>query len=155
ATYTWSKAITDAHDLLNGGGDNLGYLGPDVPGIGIQKNFALANFDIRNVFHFSGGYVQPLWQGKKFMSDASGIADKVVGGWSVQWIATLQDGQPITLRCVNPSLSGDNGSGVNCGALLTGQSTKVGLHTDSNGKLSWFGNPAAFTDPDPCTAVGS
>jgi len=24
---------------------------------------------------------------------------------------------------------------------------KTGLHTDSQGKLSWFGNPAAFTQP--------
>ena len=31
--------------------------------------------------------------------------------------------------------------------LVAGQSQKLGLHTDSNGKLSWFGNPAAYQQP--------
>jgi hypothetical protein len=147
ATYTWSKAMSDAGDLLNGGNDNVGYRAPDVPGFGIHRDYALANFDIRNVFHFSGGYELPFGKGKHFMSDASGITDKMVGGWSVQWITTLQGGQPIRLSCANNTLQQ-----VNCGALFTGQPVKLGLHTDSNGKLSWFGNPAAFTDPATCAA---
>jgi len=153
ATYTWSKAMSDAGDLLNGGSDNVGYRAPDVPGFGIHQDYALANFDIRNVFHFSGGYELPFGKGKKFMSGASGIQDKIVGGWSVQWITTLQDGQPIRLSCVNNSLQ--NSGGIGCGALFTGQPLKLGLHTDSNGKLSWFGNPAAFTDPPACTVVNA
>lgn len=165
ATYTWSKAMTDAHDLLNGGSDNVGYLGPDISGVGIQKNFGLANFDVRNVFHLSGGYALPFGKGKKFLSDANGLTEKAVGGWSLQWIATLQDGQPITLRCVAPSLAGDNGSGVNCGALFSGKPLKVGLHNNSFGRPSWFGyDPSTddanhtnspFVDPVACTAVGS
>lgn len=150
ATYTFSKTMSDAGDLLNGGSDNVGYRAPAVPGFGIQQDYKLANFDIRNVFHLSGSYELPFGKGKKLMADASGITEKLVGGWSVQWIATLQDGQPITLSCVNNSLQG-----TGCGALFTGQPLKLGLHTDSNGKLSWFGNPAAFTDPAPCTTAGS
>jgi hypothetical protein len=30
---------------------------------------------------------------------------------------------------------------------VTGQDPKRGLHTDSNGKLSFFGNPGAFSQP--------
>jgi hypothetical protein len=148
ATYTWSKTRTDAGDLLNGGSDNVGYRAPDVPGFGIQKDYKLASFDIRNVFHFSGGYELPFGKGRKFMSGASGVTDKIVGGWSVQWIATLQGGQPIALNCVNKSIQS-----LGCGALFTGQPLKLGLFTDGNGKLSWFGNPAAFTDPPACTTV--
>ena len=150
ATYTYSKVMSDATDLLNGGSDNVGYRAPSVPGFGIQEDYALANFDIRNVFHLSGGYELPFGKGKKFMTGASGIADKVVGGWSIQWLATLQDGQPIRLSCVKNSVQS-----LGCGALFTGEPLKLGLHTDANGKLSWFGNPAAFTDPAPCTAQGS
>ncbi|HLK04452.1 MAG TPA: TonB-dependent receptor [Candidatus Acidoferrum sp.] len=148
ATYTWSKTMSDAGDLLNGGSDNVGYRAPGVPGFGIQKDFKLANFDIRNVFHLSGGYELPFGKGKKYMSGASGLADKAIGGWSVQWIATLQDGQPITLSCPNGTAQS-----VGCGALFSGQPLKLGLHTDGNGKLSWFGNPAAFTQPAACTTV--
>ncbi|MBS1839840.1 MAG: TonB-dependent receptor [Acidobacteria bacterium] len=142
ATYTWAKTMSDAGDLLNGGSDNVGYRAPSVPGFGIQKDFKLANFDIRNVFHLSGGYELPFGKGKKFMADASGITDKLVGGWSVQWIATLQGGQPITLSCVNNSLQG-----TGCGALFSGKTVKTGLHTNNNGQLSWFGYDPAL-DPD-------
>jgi len=155
ATYTWSKVITDANDLLNGGSVGVtnginGYRAPDVPGFGIQADSRLAPFDIRNVFHLSGGYELPFGKGRKFMSSASGATDKIVGGWSVQWITTLQDGQPIQLTCVNTSVQS-----LGCGALFTGQPVKTGLFTDGNGKLSWFGNPGAFTDPPPCTTVGT
>ena len=141
ASYTWSRTMSDAGDLLNGGSDNVGYRAPYVPGFGIQKDYKLANFDIRNVFHFSGGYELPFGKGKKFMSDGSGITDKIVGGWSTQWIATLQGGQPITFNCVNNTLQS-----VGCGALHTGQPLKVGLHNDSLGKLSWFNYDPAL-DP--------
>jgi hypothetical protein len=147
ATYTYSKVMSDATDLLNGGSDNVGYRAPSIPGFGIHADYGLANFDIRNVFHLSGGYELPFGKGKKFFTDAGGFTDRVVGGWSVQWITTLQDGQPIRLSCVTNSVQS-----LGCGALFTGQPLDLGLHTDSNGKLSWFGNPGAFTDPSPCAA---
>jgi Carboxypeptidase regulatory-like domain/TonB dependent receptor/TonB-dependent Receptor Plug Domain len=152
ATYTWSKTTTDAGDLLNGG-SLAGFRAPSVPGFGIQGDYGLADFDIRNVFHFSGGYQIPVGKGKHFMSDASGAVDKLVGGWSVQWIATLQGGQPITLSCPNGTTTG-----TGCYDLIVkGQSLDLGLHTDANGKLSWFGNPNAFAQPVACTqtAIGA
>ncbi len=141
ATYTWSKTRSDAGDLLNGG-SLRGYRAPSVPGFGIQSDYKLASFDIRNVFHFSGGYELPFGKGKRFFSDAGGAANRVIGGWSVIWSSTLQGGQPIDIPCPSSTTSG-----TNCYALFTGQSVKTGLHTDSQGKLSWFGNPAAFTQP--------
>jgi len=141
ATYTWSKTRSDAGDLLNGG-SLRGYRAPSVPGFGIQSDYKLASFDIRNVFHFSGGYELPFGKGKRFFSDVGGAANRVIGGWSVIWSSTLQGGQPIDIPCPSSTTSG-----TNCYALFTGQSVKTGLHTDSQGKLSWFGNPAAFAQP--------
>src|SRR6202521_1622277 len=152
ATYTYSKTRTDAGDLLNGG-SLRGYRAPDVPGFGIQGDYGLASFDIRHVFHFSGGYQLPFGKGKKFMSSGSGDANKLVGGWSVQWITTLQGGQPITLGCPNGTTTA-----TGCYDLLvSGQPLDLGLHTDAKGKLSWFGNPKAFTQPPKCTqaAIGA
>jgi hypothetical protein len=146
ATYTWSKVMSDATDLLNGGSDNVGYRGPDIPGFGIRKDYSLANFDVRNVFHFSGGYELPFGKGKHFASGLSNGADKLVGGWAIVWSSTLQGGQPIKLSCPTNTASG-MGNGLGCGALFTGQPLKLGLHTDANGIASWFGNPLAFTQP--------
>ncbi|MGH9563617.1 MAG: hypothetical protein ACRD3S_19360, partial [Terracidiphilus sp.] len=145
ATYTYAKTMTDAGDLLNGG-SVAGYRAPSVPGLGMAFDYGLADFDIRNVFHFSGIYQLPFGKGKKFAGDASGAMNQLIGGWSVQWITTLQDGQPISIGCANGTAAS-----LGCGALYTGQPLKLGLHTDANGQISWFGNPAAFTQPAACT----
>jgi hypothetical protein len=140
-TYTWSKTMSDAGDLLNGG-SVAGYRAPSVPGLGMAFDYGLADFDVRNVFHFSGSYELPFGKGRHFMSGASGVQDKLVGGWSVNWSTTLQGGQPISLSC--PTGTASN---LGCGALFTGKPLELGLHDDKNGNLSWFGNPAAFTQP--------
>src|SRR5438067_522994 len=57
ATYTWSQVRSDARDLLNGGSVS-GYRAPGV--LGIKADYALAPFDVRNVFHFSGTYQLPF-----------------------------------------------------------------------------------------------
>jgi hypothetical protein len=62
ATYTWSKTRSDARDNLNPGSTGA-YRAHDVPGFGIRGDYGLANFDIRNVFHFSGGYELPFGKG--------------------------------------------------------------------------------------------
>jgi len=147
-TYTWSKVMTDANDLLNGGSVGVsnginGYRAPDVPGFGIQADKRLAPFDIRNVFHFSGAYELPFGKGRHFLSQSSGLTNQIVGGWQTLWIVTLQGGQPIQLSC-----SSTTAAGLGCGALFVkGEPLKLGLYTDSKGKLNWFGNPAAFTQP--------
>src|SRR5271157_3111039 len=144
ATYTWSQTRSDAGDLLNGGSIQ-GYRAPSVPGLGIHFDYGLAGFDIRNVFHFSGGYELPFGKGKKFASGATGWQNQAVAGWSINWSMTLQGGQPIGLGC--PS---GTAAGLSCGDIrVKGQPLDLGLHTDKNGKLSWFGNPKAFAQP--CT----
>jgi hypothetical protein len=149
-SYTWSKTLGDAQDLLNGG-SLQGYRAPDVPGYGPGFDYGLADFDIRNVFHFSGGYELPLGTGKKFFANSGKLENAVVGGWSANVISGLQGGQPITLTCPTSSTSGTNCFDVK----VPGQSQKLGLHTDSNGKLNWYGNPAAFQQPCPLGAAAT
>ena len=84
-----------------------GFRAPDVPGAGIHYDYGLASFDIRNVFHFSGGYELPFGKGKRFMSDGGRASNALVGGWSVNWSATLQGGQPITLPCPSGTAARD------------------------------------------------
>ncbi len=141
-TYTYSKTLTDSPDLLNGGSLG-GFRAPYVPGFGTRIDWGLAAFDIRNVLHFSGGYELPVGKGKKFMASSSKLSDAVVGGWSLQYLLTLQGGQPITINCPTAVTSG-----TNCNSFrVQGQDPKLGLHRDAATKLSWFGNPAAFQQP--------
>jgi hypothetical protein len=149
-TYTWSKTLGDTQDLLNGGGLQ-GYRAPDVPGYGPEYDYGPADFDIRNVFHVSGGYELPFGKGKKFFGSSGKMENAVVGGWSTNVISTLEGGQPITLSCPTSTTSGTGCYDVK----VPGQPQKLGLHTDSNGKLSWFGNPLAFQQPCPLGAAAT
>jgi len=143
-TYTYSKVLTDARDALNQGSALTSYRAPSVPGFGIHKDYQIGPEDIRNVFHFSGGYELPFGRGKAYASGASGLENQLIGGWSLHWQSTFEGGQPITVGCLSATASG-----LGCGALkISGQSVHLGLHTDSNGLLSWFSNgTAALTQP--------
>jgi hypothetical protein len=147
-TYTWSKALGDAQDLLNGG-SLQGYRAPDVPGYGPEFDYGPLDYDIRNVFHLSGGYELPIGTGKKFLGNASKIENAVIGGWSTNVISGLQGGQPITFSCPTATTSGTNCYDVK----VPGQNQKLGLHIDSNRRLNWIGNPAAFQQPCPLDAA--
>jgi hypothetical protein len=142
--YTYSKTLSDAGDLLNGGSLS-GLRAPAVPGLGPEFDYGPANFDIRNVWHFSGGYDLPFGENKRFMANSGKAANMLLGGWSVNWIVTLQGGQPITLTCPTATTAGTNCYDVR----VAGQSQKLGLHTNSSGRLFWFGNPNAFQQPCP------
>ena len=146
--YTWSKTLSDAGDLLNGGSTN-GYRAPSVPGLGPMFDWGLADFDIKQVVHFSGGYELPIGKNKHFLGTSSRAADLIVGGWSANWIATLQGGQPLSLSCPTGTTAG-----TNCNAVrVPGQSQKLGLHIDSQGQQNWFGNVNAFQQPCPLGAA--
>jgi hypothetical protein len=148
-TYTYSKALTDAFDLLNGGGLS-GFRAPDVPGLGPRFDWGLASFDIRNVFHASGGYELPIGRGKKFMGDSSKFTDALVGGWSTQILATVQGGQPTTLSCPTSTTTG-----TSCNDFeVPGQSQKLGVHLVNN-KPFFYGNPLAFQQPCPLGAAAT
>jgi hypothetical protein len=149
ATYTYSKTLSDAGDLLNGGSLG-GFRAPAVPGLGPHFDWTLADFDIRQVVHLSGDYELPFGRGKQYLNSYGKLADAAVGGWSINWIATLQGGQPITLGCPTATTAGTGCDDVR----VAGQPEKLGLHTDSQGKLSWFGNPKAFQQPCELGANG-
>jgi hypothetical protein len=143
-TYTYSKTLSDGGDLLNGGSVN-GFRAASVPGLGPMFDWGLADFDIRQVVHFSGGYELPFGTNKRFLGSSGRAANALVGGWSANWIASLQGGQPLGFSCPTSTTAGTSCNDVR----VAGQSPKLGLHTDSNGKLNWIGNANAFQQPCP------
>jgi Carboxypeptidase regulatory-like domain len=145
-TYTWSKAMSDANDLLNGGSSgNGGWRALGIPGLGPRFDWGPANFDVRHVFHFSGGYQLPFGKGMKYMNQG-GITNFLLGGWATNWIVTAQGGQPLDFNCPTGTTSGTNCRTV----LVPGQSQKRGIKTkviDGVPRPFWLNNPAAFNQP--------
>jgi len=141
-TYTWSKTMSNAGDLLNGGSTG-GLRAYAVPGLGPKFDLAPADFDIRQVVHFSGAYELPFGKDKKYMHQG-GAADLVLGGWAMNWIATLQGGQPINFGCPTGTTSG-----LGCNTIRTGD-PQLGIKIKTSGGYHgpfWIGNAGAFTQP--------
>ncbi|HEY3936171.1 MAG TPA: TonB-dependent receptor [Bryobacteraceae bacterium] len=140
--YTFAKTLTDAGDLLSGGGV-AGYRAPYLPGWGIKKDMGLAPFDIRHALSLSGIYALPFGKGQQHMSNSNRVAEFILGNWSTNWILTLDTGQPQTISCATST-----GAGTGCYALYTG------LNPYANSNVSQFYNPAAFATPAAVTQVG-
>ena len=154
ANYTYGKAMSDAKDLLNPGGDVFLYRAPLLPGFGVKGDYALANYDVRQIAHFSAIYDLPFGNGKRFLHDAHGVLDGVVGGWRTNWILTLRDGFPFQIPCsvdtVNEGTTQNILGWIGCYALLVpGQSITAGPHNVSH----WI-NVNAFANPPAATTVG-
>jgi hypothetical protein len=142
--YTFSKTMGDAGDLLNGG-NNGGYRAASVPGLGPKFDWGLADFNIAQVVHFSGGYELPFGKDKKFLNQG-GLANAIVGGWSTNWIVTLQGGQPLNFGCPTGTTSGTNCNDIR----VAGQSQQLGMKSKTIGGALvpfWIGNAGAFNQP--------
>jgi len=142
-SYTFSKTRSDAGDLLSSGSVG-GFRAPGVPGWGIQKDMALAAFDIRHAFSASGSYDLPFGKGRQFMTSPNRIAELLLGSWATNFILTLDTGQPQTINCTKTT-----GAGTGCFALYTGVDPYSGAHN-----VQQYYNPAAFRDPPVVTQIG-
>lgn len=149
-TYTWSKSMSNAGDLLNGtNADTLRAVA--IPGLGPKFDYSLSDFDIRQVLHFSGGYELPFGKDKMFMNQG-GFANTILGGWSANWILTLQGGQPLGFACHTGVSSGPGCNDI----MVPGQNPQLGIKTKVISGVNtpvWIGNPAAFTQA--CTLGGT
>ncbi len=139
ANMTYSKCLGDIRDLLDNGIG--GYRAPYVPGFGIAADTTLCGIDVRRIVHTSGTYDLPFGKGRAYLHE--GIASWIAGGWSTNWIYTIQDGQPFNVAC-----SITTTSGLGCNALkVPGQGLYAGVHN-----VTQFLNPNAFANPAPVAA---
>jgi hypothetical protein len=98
ADYTYSHCMGDSGDPLNGGNDEY-YRAPYLPGFGIQGDYGNCDYNVFNVFHFSGGYMLPFGAGQRFLHNATRLTNALLGGWQTEGILTDEGGQPMTLDC--------------------------------------------------------
>ena len=62
------------------------------------------NFDVRHTFNVSLMYSLPFGAGRKWGSDANGLAEAVLGGWDVGGIVNARSGVPINVLVTRPDL---------------------------------------------------
>jgi hypothetical protein len=137
--YTFSKALDDGDSVNQTTAGN-------APGLvsnpfNLRADKGLATFDARNAGVINALYTLPFGQGQP-LANGQGWSNKLISGWSLASIVTVQSGFPFTPQLsYNPSNNGDTRNPVRpflnpnfSGPVVTGNPTQ------------WF-NPAAFLAP--------
>jgi hypothetical protein len=62
----------------------------------------ISSFDIPHNLALSGGWELPVGRGRRFLGDAGGVTQALLGGWQMQAILILRSGRPFT-----PTISAD------------------------------------------------
>jgi hypothetical protein len=138
--YTFSKVLDDGDSVNQTTAGN-------APGLvsnpfNLRADKGLGTFDVRNAAVINALYALPFGQGQRLAGGLQGWSGKLVSGWSVASILTVQSGFPFTPQLsYNPSNNGDTRNPVRpflnpnfTGPVVTGNPSQ------------WF-NPAAFIAP--------
>ncbi len=91
-------------------------------------------------------YELPFGKGKKFMGDASGAVNQIVGGWKFSPIVTLHTGFPLALYNNGPDQTGTSSRGLR--PDCNGTNTVFGRQNATaaqGGGIQWF-DPSNYTN---------
>ena len=97
AAYTFSKALTNGVSGF-GGDPGIVYF-PVVTDDDVDAGSA--NTDLRHNFTLSTLYNLPIGNGQPILSDLTGVADAILGGWSVNAIFVAHSGYPLGMSMAN------------------------------------------------------
>jgi Carboxypeptidase regulatory-like domain len=145
--YTFSKALDDGDSVnatTSGGGPALA----SNP-FNLHSDKGRGSFDVTHVAVGNVTYALPIRSGGRFFNNGEGFASRLISGWTVNSIVTLQTGFPFSPQLsYNPSNNGDTRNPVRpfanpafTGPVIIGSPTK------------WF-DPNAFVAPSNIPANG-
>jgi hypothetical protein len=149
ASYTISKLISDTNNEINWLGDAAPGWG-DINAYNLHNERSLDGFDVPQRFVL--GYVLdlPVGKGRKYGNSLSPVADKLVGGWGIDGILTLQSGFPL-------NIGGGSNALCNAGIPESGgcRVTRTGSEAETSGSTAsrlaeWF-NTSTFTNTSTLT----
>jgi hypothetical protein len=106
--YTLSKSITDTESFtgwLEPGGQQGGYY--DQYNRRLDKS--LANFDATHRLVVNYNYDLPFGRGRALLNGLGAFGEKVVSGWQINGITTVQSGYPVVVG--RPNVVGDPNEG--------------------------------------------
>jgi len=168
ASYTYAHSLDIASNAnLGPTQNNSDFRDFRIP----QQEYGNSDFDVRHRFVINSIYELPFGHGKRFLGNAGGVANQIVGGWQIANIISLSSGNWYTVLDSNGNFANADGGagGVSQRPDQVGNPNKAGPVLGnpnpqcqvlvSQGGLApdkirtptaWF-NTCAFTDP----ALGS
>ncbi|HEY6217946.1 MAG TPA: carboxypeptidase-like regulatory domain-containing protein [Pyrinomonadaceae bacterium] len=91
--YSYGHSLDNASGLQNSTSYGTAFI---VNSLDPDGNYATSDFDARHIINANWVVGLPLGRGKRFLSNSSGIVDKVLGGWTTTGIFRWNSGLPIT-----------------------------------------------------------
>jgi hypothetical protein len=139
-SYTFSKNFSDFVDNLTGGSTPM-----NAYNYSLERSYS--PFDVKHRFVANALYSLPIGNGGLILNNNS-LASKLIGGWQVNGVLTLQTGLPFSVAAPDASATGgSHASRANCiGDPFTGATSDP---TQLAGATApgFFINPAAFSLP--------
>ena len=142
--FTYSRCMSDARDFLNSS-SLASYRAATLAGFGIHGDYSPCDYDIPRVLHISSTYDLPIGKGRRLLAGDNPIKEAVIGGWSMNAVVTVQDGQPGTIACASST-----SSNFGCNANVVAGADLYGPQHNQN---QWL-NPAAFATPTAAATIG-
>jgi hypothetical protein len=147
-SYTWSHAIDDGVDPL---GAAVGAHSFPRNSLNIAENRGNSDNDVRHVGVINYIWEVPIGRGKTYMS--GGVLGKVLEGFEISGITTIQSGNPFTVRSALDSQR----TGISAWGLQTGDPfapTPAGCKRNPVGGKAYISNLCSFVEP-PFGSAGS
>jgi len=137
--YTLSHSIDNQSSIVN---TVIGGLVCDIRNLRVCRGNS--DFDIRHLWNANFIYELPFGKGRMFGSNANGLLNSVIGGWTVTGIFVARSGLPFSTTTNSfPVGFAFNSPAVESGgaAALQGQ-----IHTATGGTIQFFSDPTATLD---------
>ena len=139
ANYTWSKTLSNTEQ----GGAPVGI---NQRGTCLSCDKGMTGYNVPQRLVASGVWDLPLGKGKRYISGISPALDHIVGGWTLDTIATFAQGFPFTVLAAS-STSMDPMTNYRADRLCNGRSSLKNKDVLSNGHY-WF-DTSCFAKPAP------
>jgi Carboxypeptidase regulatory-like domain len=141
ANYTWSKVLSNTEQ----GGAPVGI---NERGTCLSCDKGMAGYNVPQRLVASGVWNLPLGNGKRFITGISPALDHIVGGWTLDTIATFNKGNPFTVLAAS-STTMDPMTQFRADQSCDGRSSLKNRDVRTNGHY-WF-DTSCFAKPAPNT----
>ncbi|MBZ5539694.1 MAG: carboxypeptidase regulatory-like domain-containing protein [Acidobacteriia bacterium] len=141
SSYTFAKAISES-DSVNSGNVMTGIAAASqYPAMkGWDRSESL--FSIRHRFTENVIINLPFGKGRKYMSDAAGVQQALLGGWQLTSLGTFQSGMPFSV------LAGYGITGVGDAIDFPDRLNQISANTTTGDINNWI-NTAAYVEQAP------
>lgn len=140
-SYAFAKGISES-DTNNSGAILLGNASHTLDPWDRTADRSESMFSIRHRFTLNAIYELPFGRGKPFLGDIGGVADAIVGGWSINSLAEVRSGIPFSVL-VGPIPI----NGVNDTLTYPDRPNLVG--NPENGAVDTWFDPTAYQMGEP------